>query len=584
MDFYIKNGANLPLLKVLFINDGRPDFQSIISKLSIHGVFFSMYDLKSGVTKIQNSPAQLVEFTDTNGNTEYYIQYQFRTKDTNKSGKYRGEFTIKTNGVEILPIMEDLNIFVLDSISSVEQCCPVIITPTPSQTPTRTTTPTPTQTPTQTPTNTTSQTPTNTQTPSNTPTQTITPTVTRTNTPTVTITPTNTQTPSNTPTQTITPTVTRTNTPTVTITPTRTSTPTPTPSLTPLPILRMTFQSPNGDPTVAELPLVSTGDYSFTVNWGDSTSDTITDWNDGAKVHTYGNNSLYEVTIVVGSIKGFSYGNAGVSSENRANLRTITEWGDIVISGNTSVLSGCVNLTSFANGGPILVTSNSLTGFFQGCSSLTNLSPISDWDINNIYTNIDTLQDLFNGCTTADGTIDWDTSNITDMSSTFEGCTVFNGDISSWNTSGVTSMNSMFKNCDGFNQNISSWNVSSVTNMDEMFSGARTFNFNLENWEREDSSLSAVTSMRAMFSGATAFDSKFDGWNIYNVGSLQEFMNDKTYPSAQYDNILNYWAGIPLQSNVIADFGGIQYTGDGEAARQYIIDTYNWTINDGGKA
>jgi surface protein len=170
------------------------------------------------------------------------------------------------------------------------------------------------------------------------------------------------------------------------------------------------------------------------------------------------------------------------------------------------------------------------------------------------------------------------------MSSTFEGCTVFNGNISSWNTSGVTSMNSMFKNCDGFNQNISSWNVSSVTNMDEMFSGARTFNFGLQDWEREDSSLSAVTSMRAMFSGATAFESKFDGWNISNVESLQEFMDGKTYPSSLYDNTLNLWAEIPLQSNVIADFGGIQYTGDGEVARQYIIDTYNWTINDGGKA
>jgi surface protein len=460
-------------------------------------------------------------------------------------------------------------------------------TPTNTNTPTNSITPTNTQTRTQTPTN--SITPTNTQTRTQTPTNTNTPT--RTNTPSITSsnTPTNTRTPaitsSNTPTRTETPTITPTQSKTPGLSPEPTPTTTPTPSTTPIPTLRMTFQSPDANPTVAELPLVSTGDYNFIVNWGDSTSDTITDWNDGAKVHTYGDNSLYEVTIVNGTIRGFSYGNAGVSSENRANLRTITEWGDLAISGNTSVLSGCVNLTSFASGGPRLLTNNCLTGFFQGCSSLNSLDPISNWDINNVFTNIDTLQDLFSGCTSAVAdSITWDTSNITGMTSVFEGCTAFNGSISSWNTSGVTRMDSMFKDCSTFNVNISSWNVSSVTLMREMFRNATSFDFDLSNWEREDSSLSAVTSMAGMFRGATAFVSKLDGWNINNVESLQEFMIDVNYPSVRYDSLLNYWAGIPLQSNVIADFGTIQYTGDGEVARQYIIDTYNWTINDGGRA
>jgi hypothetical protein len=119
--------------------------------------------------------------------------------------------------------------------------------------------------------------------------------------------------------------------------------------------------------------------------------------------------------------------------------------------------------------------------------------------------------------------------------------------------------------------------------MSDMFRNATSFDFDLSDWERGDSSLSAVTSMAGMFRGATAFVSKLEGWNIYNVESLQEFMIDSNYPSFRYDSLLNYWAGISLQSNVIADFGTIQYTGDGEAARQYIIDTYRWTINDGGR-
>ena len=42
------------------------------------------------------------------------------------------------------------------------------------------------------------------------------------------------------------------------------------------------------------------------------------------------------------------------------------------------------------------------------------------------------------------------------------------------------------------------------------------------------------------------------------------------------------WAAQTPQSNIIIDFGNSQYSCDAEAARDILINTYGWTINDGG--
>ena len=154
MDFHIRSGANLPILKVLLITDGRPDFQSVIADLKNSDIFFSLYDVKTGLPKFVNRRCSIVEFLDSNGETKYYIHFQFKTKDTAKEGIYRGEFSISTeSGLYVLPLQQELNIYVLDSITSVDTCCPVLVTPsnsrTPTPTPSITSTPTPTPTPTQ---------------------------------------------------------------------------------------------------------------------------------------------------------------------------------------------------------------------------------------------------------------------------------------------------------------------------------------------------------------------------------------------------------------------------------------------------
>ena len=197
MDFFIKKYSVSKPLKLEILKVGRDDYNQIMSNLDNLSVKFSMKNADNGRYVILNDDATI------EGD---YIYYYFSKKHTKNIGSYIGEFNItfinETFGVEDsvinLPINEELNINVIDSISNDELCCKqdgnfefINLTETARLTPT----PTPTSTQTPTPTQTSTQTPTPTKTPTNTPTNTHTPTQT----------PTNTQTPTQTNTQTPTP-------------------------------------------------------------------------------------------------------------------------------------------------------------------------------------------------------------------------------------------------------------------------------------------------------------------------------------------------------------------------------------------
>lgn len=268
MDFYIRSGASLPTLKILLISDGRPDFYSIIQDLSTSSVFFSMVNSKTGIPKVVNQPCIISQYLNTNGELEYFIEYQFEEIYTDEVGLFKGEITVKnTQGVLILTLQEELDIYVLDSITSVDTCCPVIVTPSNSSTPP------PTPTPTQTPTNTT----TNTNTPSNTPTSTQTPTNTQTNTITPTNTPSSSITPTNTPSNTNTPTNTSSVTSTPTNTPTNTQTVTPTSVINIITIDSFFFMSSIGAGFLASTQYTSDVDIdvNFTSKLGTTTGNTF---------------------------------------------------------------------------------------------------------------------------------------------------------------------------------------------------------------------------------------------------------------------------------------------------------------------
>jgi len=164
MEFFIKKNATLPLLKLQVVKDGRSDYDNFMKTIELSALFFSMVDVESGIPKISSRPAGFVEkeFIEPNAEPEYYIYYQFQNRDTNKVGRYEGQFMLRSDdGVLILPIREKLFInvqesFIADDLpyescyTSEFPCCvnpPYITTTTTTPCPSCPTCPEPTPTP-----------------------------------------------------------------------------------------------------------------------------------------------------------------------------------------------------------------------------------------------------------------------------------------------------------------------------------------------------------------------------------------------------------------------------------------------------
>ena len=293
-----------------------------------------------------------------------------------------------------------------------------------------------------------------------------------------------------------------------------------------------------------ELPLVSSGNYNFSVNWGDGNTDTITTYDQAEKTHTYATIGTYTVTIT-GTIEGWQFNGGG----------------------------DCEKITSITNIGPLKLGNEG--AYFYGCSNLTTIGGVFD------LTGTTNMVGMFGECTlltSVNGIESWNTSAVTNMGSMFNYTEAFNQDMSGWDVSSVTNMGGMFAAA-LFNGDISGWDVSSVTDMSSMFQDATLFNGDISLWN-----VSSITTMSSMFTNATAFNQDISGWDISNVIFMDEFMNGKTTANySYYDDLLNAWSLLTLQNGVNWEMGTIEYTSAGATARQDIIDNYSWIITDGGE-
>lgn len=119
MEFYINKNATLPKLKLELIKDGRNDFNKFHDKIQNASITFSMTDVVTGVKRVACSNAGIEEVLPK-GNCicdEFYLVYQFTSKQTSIAGRYTGQFEITFldgSGTLIVPIREELFINVLD--------------------------------------------------------------------------------------------------------------------------------------------------------------------------------------------------------------------------------------------------------------------------------------------------------------------------------------------------------------------------------------------------------------------------------------------------------------------------------------
>jgi hypothetical protein len=123
MEFFIKKNATLPLLKMQIVNDGKGDIRSFMERIELSTIYFSMVNVDTGISKVLNKEAGFVEktFIEPNAEPEYYVYYRFTSTDTNKVGRYEGQFLMKCDdGNLIFPIREPLYINISESYSSID--------------------------------------------------------------------------------------------------------------------------------------------------------------------------------------------------------------------------------------------------------------------------------------------------------------------------------------------------------------------------------------------------------------------------------------------------------------------------------
>ena len=125
MEFYIKQGATLPVLKMQVVKDGRAGYMQFMESLEVSSIYFSMVDVETGIPKIVSAPCEIVNLILPEGSPpEYYIYFKFTSMDTDTPGRYQGQFLIKNDeGNLILPIREDLYINIQESFISELACC-----------------------------------------------------------------------------------------------------------------------------------------------------------------------------------------------------------------------------------------------------------------------------------------------------------------------------------------------------------------------------------------------------------------------------------------------------------------------------
>jgi hypothetical protein len=119
MEFFINKNATLPKLKLELIKDGRNDFNKFHDKIQNANITFSMSDVVTGVKKIACSSATIEEVVPDNNCVceEFYLVYQFTSKQTSAAGRFVGQFEIQFldgSGTLIVPIREELFINVLE--------------------------------------------------------------------------------------------------------------------------------------------------------------------------------------------------------------------------------------------------------------------------------------------------------------------------------------------------------------------------------------------------------------------------------------------------------------------------------------
>ena len=294
-----------------------------------------------------------------------------------------------------------------------------------------------------------------------------------------------------------------------------------------------TWRVPAGD------TITFPGAGSYTIDWGDGTTETVT----GARDHTYPNTTTRNYDIAVSnSITRFNLNNHA----DAPKLIDIKRWGTARWSSMASAFHGAANMRMSATDEPNLSGVTSMASTFEGAIIFNGA--IGGWDVSRVTD----MSHMFESADAFNQNIGgWDVSSVTNMEHLFLSADAFNQNIGGWDVSQVTNMGDMFQDASDFNQNIGGWDVSNVTDMGDMFQDASDFNQNIGGWD-----VSNVTDMGGMFSSAIAFNQDISGWDVSQVTDMFGMFTD----ARSFNQNLGSWyiqPGAVNAANINPDYNGV---------------------------
>jgi hypothetical protein len=117
MEFFIRQGASDPILKMRMIDDGKNDKSSFNDALETATITLEILDTKTDNYEILDSPCNLVLRTKKHGHQtdELYITHRFTKQQTSKIGRFEGKININfaDDNLLIVPITEKLFINII---------------------------------------------------------------------------------------------------------------------------------------------------------------------------------------------------------------------------------------------------------------------------------------------------------------------------------------------------------------------------------------------------------------------------------------------------------------------------------------
>jgi len=185
------------------------------------------------------------------------------------------------------------------------------------------------------------------------------------------------------------------------------------------------------------LPLHISGTYNFIIEWGDSSSDTITTYNDAALDHTYSTGGVKNISIS-GICSHIYFNNTG----DKLKLTNISQWGDVKIGSLLSSYRGTTNLVTTYVDIPQFDASTGKSAFSCWRDSSFN-GKVSDW----VFTTFTSTANMFQSNSTFNKAPITSTSNVTEMQSMYDLASSMDQDLGGVDYTAVTNLGSYLDIC-----------------------------------------------------------------------------------------------------------------------------------------